>query len=42
MSGFALPVGNMPAVGYGCWKLGKDKAADIGTVCTQWSLKDLK
>lgn len=30
MTGFPLPVGSMPTVGYGCWKLGKDKAADIG------------
>ncbi|XP_023341919.1 NAD(P)H-dependent D-xylose reductase isoform X1 [Eurytemora carolleeae] len=29
MTGFPLPVGSMPTVGYGCWKLGKDKAADI-------------
>ena len=24
----ALPVGAMPAVGFGCWKLGKDIAAE--------------
>ena len=31
---FSLPLApghSMPAVGYGCWKLSKDKAADIGT-----------
>ena len=26
---FALPNGHMPAVGYGCWKVGKDTAADL-------------
>lgn len=26
---FALPNGQMPAVGYGCWKVGKDNAADL-------------
>ena len=26
---FALPHGQMPAVGYGCWKVGKDNAADL-------------
>jgi diketogulonate reductase-like aldo/keto reductase len=26
---FALPNGCMPAVGYGCWKVGKDTAADL-------------
>eukprot|EP00092_Neocalanus_flemingeri_P107510 GFUD01137986.1.p1 GENE.GFUD01137986.1~~GFUD01137986.1.p1 ORF type:complete len:325 (-),score=73.88 GFUD01137986.1:187-1161(-) len=26
---FALPNGRMPAVGYGCWKIGKDTAADL-------------
>ncbi len=28
VSQLALPVGAMPAVGFGCWKLGKDIAAD--------------
>ncbi len=28
VSQVALPMGAMPAVGFGCWKLGKDIAAD--------------
>jgi hypothetical protein len=28
VSQLALPVGAMPAVGFGCWKLGKNIAAD--------------
>jgi hypothetical protein len=28
VSQLALPMGAMPAVGFGCWKLGKDIAAD--------------
>ncbi len=28
VSQLALPMGAIPAVGFGCWKLGKDIAAD--------------
>ena len=26
---FALPAGKIPAVGYGCWKVGKEKAESL-------------
>ena len=29
MTTFPLANGSMPAVGYGCWKVAKDKAADL-------------
>ena len=26
---FTLPNGQMPAIGYGCWKVGRESAADL-------------
>ena len=26
---YNLPKGQMPAIGYGCWNVGKDSAADL-------------